>query len=293
MSDSRFVEWGFLLVTSSNVLLIGLVLTLLWQRLFPRAREEQAPDATQASDAAKAVPAPGTDAGLVADGQVQAAAQLIESAQQQDVLPLGQAMSDSLDLVGALDEVDEGAYPDWKKNNQAQIDDLLFNREALEFKLDDLKSKLDRAHKLVTNLHGQNRDLRGAEARLQRLSKEHERTQTQLLETRRERDGLQATVERLQAELVEWRERQSAALPVTEAAAVEDEVQHELEVLRESLEEERAKLSRTLVEKEFIEQVYIDTDAVTDDYQALQREHAALQEQLRALQARLEAGQSA
>ena len=36
MADSRFVEWGFLLVTLSNVLLIALVLTLLWQRLFPR-----------------------------------------------------------------------------------------------------------------------------------------------------------------------------------------------------------------------------------------------------------------
>lgn len=69
-------------------------------------------------------------------------------------------------------------------------------------------------------------------------------------------------------------------------------MQEELETLRESLEEERAKLSRTLVEKEFIEQVFIDTDAVTDNYQALQREHAALQEQLRALQARLAVSQS-
>ncbi|MDR6358449.1 hypothetical protein Q3H58_005120 [Pseudomonas psychrotolerans] len=74
---------------------------------------------------------------------------------------------------------------------------------------------------------------------------------------------------------------------------VDEEVKHELETLRESLEEERAKLSRTLVEKQFIEQVYIDTDAVTDDYQALQREHAALREQVQLLQARLEAGQSA
>ncbi len=296
MADYRLVEWGFLLVTGSNVLLIGLVLTLLWQRLFPRTREadEHPSDAAQPEDAVSAGPTAASAAELTPDSQAQAAANLIQSAQQQDVLPLGQAMSDSLDLMGRLDEVDGEAYPDWKKTNQAQIDELLSNREDLDFKLDDLKSKLDRAHKLVTSLHGQNREMRGAEAKFQRLSQEHGLIQTYLTETRRERDGLKVTVERLKAELEQLRQRSAAVPPsAAEPPAVDEEVQHELEVLRESLEEERAKLSRTLVEKEFIEQVYIDTDAVTDDYQALLREHAALQEQLRALQARLEAGQSA
>lgn len=280
MADSRFVEWGFLLVTLSNVLLIALVLSLLWQRLFPRAAQAANTAAAEVSED----PAPDTPA--------QVAAGLIEAAQRQNVLPLGQAMTDSLDLVGRLDDVDGAAYPDWKKTNQPHIDDLLSNREEFEFKLDDLKAKLDRAHKLVTNLHSQNREMRSAEANLHRMTLKHDRLQDQLTETRHERDKLRTTVEQLGIELAKLRRQHNPPASI-EAPEVGEEVKHELETLRESLEEERAKLSRTLVEKEFIEQVYIDTDAVTDDYQALQREHAALQEQLRILQARLETGQSA
>ncbi|MBB2896483.1 hypothetical protein [Pseudomonas sp. AS2.8] len=280
MNDARFVEWGFLLVTLSNVLLIALVLTLLWQRLFPRpealVEEREAPE-------------PGEPLPLTS--QAETAANLIDAARQADVEPLGQAMSDSLDLVGRLDGVEGDDYPDWKKTNQPYIDDLLAHRENLEFKLDDLKSKLDRAHKLVTNLHVQNREMRGAEAKLQRLSLEHDRVQGTLLEMRRERDQLKATVQRLGEDLLRLRQQPTA--PAAAASSeVDGQLQEELETLRESLEEERAKLSRTLVEKEFIEQVFIDTDAVTDSYQALQHEHAALQEQLQALQARLEAAQS-
>ena len=108
---------------------------------------------------------------------------------------------------------------------------------------------------------------------------------------RKQRDQLKATVQRLGEELLRLRQ-QPEAPGATGVPEVDGRLQEELETLRESLEEERAKLSRTLVEKEFIEQVFIDTDAVTDSYQALQQEHAALQEQLQALQARLEATQS-
>lgn len=280
MADSRFVEWGFLLVTLSNVLLIALVLTLLWQRLFPRP---------EAVVEVPAVSAPGEPLPLTS--QAETAASLIDAARQADVEPLGQAISDSLDLVGRLDGVAGDDYPDWKKTNQPYIDDLLSHRESLEFKLDDLKSKLDRAHKLITNLHVQNREMRGAEAKLQRLSLDHDRMQGTLLEVRRERDQLKVKVQRLGEELLRLRQ-QPAAPAAAGVAEVDGRLQEELETLRESLEEERAKLSRTLVEKEFIEQVFIDTDAVTDSYQALQQEHAALQEQLQALQARLDAAQS-
>ena len=283
MADSRFVEWGFLLVTLSNVLLIALVLTLLWQRLFPR------PEAVVEDLEVPAVSAPGEPLPLTS--QAETAASLIDAARQADVEPLGQAISDSLDLVGRLDGVAGDDYPDWKKTNQPYIDDLLSHRESLEFKLDDLKSKLDRAHKLITNLHVQNREMRGAEAKLQRLSLDHDRVQGTLLEVRRERDQLKVKVQRLGEELLRLRQ-QPAAPAAAGVAEVDGRLQEELETLRVSLEEERAKLSRTLVEKEFIEQVFIDTDAVTDSYQALQQEHAALQEQLQALQARLDAAQS-
>lgn len=177
MDDSRFVEWGFLLVTLSNVLLIALVMTLLWQRLFP-------PPVAVAEDEEAAEPGES----LALGSQAETAASLIDDARQADVEPLGQAMNDSLDLVGRLDGVEGDDYPDWKKTNQPYIDDLLSHRENLEFRLDDLKSKLDRAHKLISNLHVQNREMRGAEAKLQRLSLDHDRVQGALLEMRRERD---------------------------------------------------------------------------------------------------------
>jgi hypothetical protein len=178
MNQARLMDWGFTLITLCNLLLIALVVYLLWQRYF--ASGSAAKDDSAAVDQAPEVP----DAakGLLADAQHQ-------------LLAVGQALSDSLDLVEGLDGVDGESYPDWKKTNQPYIDELLSHRETLELKVDNMAAKLARAHKVVAGLHVQNRELRGAEALAQRLQTELARTQSTLSQIRQERDALLVEVQ--------------------------------------------------------------------------------------------------
>lgn len=99
----------------------------------------------------------------------------------------------------------------------------------------------------------QDRQLQGAEAKLQRLGLDLDRVQRTLLEMSKEGDQLKAKVRRLGEELLRLRQH-----PMALSAAVHGRLREVLEILRESLEEERAKRSRTLAEK-----VFLDTDAVT------------------------------
>ena len=99
----------------------------------------------------------------------------------------------------------------------------------------------------------QDRQLQGAEAKLQRLGLDLDRVQGTLLEMPKEGDQLKAKVRRLGEELLRLRQH-----PMALAAAVHGRLREVLEILRESLEEERAKRSRTLAEK-----MFLDTDAVT------------------------------
>lgn len=185
MNKTNLMEWGFFLITLCNILLIALVIFLLWQRYF-------ASDSTKEEKEAEAVPADVPEvAGALAN-------RLLADAQQQ-LLPIGQAMSDSLDLVEGLDGVDGESYPDWKKTNQPYIDQLLSHREALELKVDNMADKLARAHKVVAGLHVQNRELRAAEAQAQRLQTELARTQSTLSQVRQERDTLMVEVQQVRA----------------------------------------------------------------------------------------------
>lgn len=178
MNHARLMDWGFVLITLCNILLIALVVFLLWQRYFasdtkPKVEDDAEDQAPDVPDSAKT---------LLADTQ-------------QQLLGVGQALSDSLDLVEGLDGVDGESYPAWKKTNQPYIDELLSHREALELKVDNMTAKLARAHKVVAGLHVQNRELRAAEAQAQRLQAELTRTQTILSQVRQERDVLMLEVQ--------------------------------------------------------------------------------------------------
>lgn len=178
MDKARLMDWGFFLITLCNILLIALVIFLLWQRYF--AGNATATGEGDTEDKAPEVPDSGK--ALLADAQ-------------QQLLPIGQALSSSLDLVEGLDGVDGESYPDWKKTNQPYIDELLSHREALELKVDNMAAKLARAHKVVAGLHVQNRELRAAEALAQRLQADLTRTQTTLSQVRQERDALMVEVQ--------------------------------------------------------------------------------------------------
>ncbi|MDQ7913512.1 hypothetical protein RCF34_10340 [Pseudomonas sp. 102515] len=181
MSHAQLMDWGFVLITLCNILLIALVVLLLWQRHFAgdaaakvedASGEEQAPPVSDAVDSLPAdIPPP---------------------------LPAstGPAANRNVDLFDeGPEEVYDANYPEWKKSDDPYVEELLSHREALELKVDNMVMRLTRAHKVVTGLRAQNRELRASEAHAQRLQEELTRTQTSLAQMRQERDALLAEVQ--------------------------------------------------------------------------------------------------
>ena len=176
MSHAQLMDWGFVLITLCNILLIALVVFLLWQRYVASdaaskaegASEEQMPPVPEAVDS---LPADTQPPALPASG--------------------GPAVNRNVDLFDeGPEEVYDANYPEWKKSDDPYVEELLSHREALELKVDNMVMRLTRAHKVVTGLRAQNRELRASEAHAQRLQEELTRTQTSLAQMRQERDAL-------------------------------------------------------------------------------------------------------
>lgn len=176
MSHAQLMDWGFVLITLCNILLIALVVFLLWQRYVASdaaskaegASEEQVPPVPEAVDS---LPADTQPPALPASG--------------------GPAVNRNVDLFDeGPEEVYDANYPEWKKSDDPYVEELLSHREALELKVDNMVIRLTRAHKVVTGLRAQNRELRASEAHAQRLQEELTRTQTSLAQMRQERDAL-------------------------------------------------------------------------------------------------------
>jgi len=179
MSHAQLMDWGFVLITLCNILLIALVVFLLWQRHFangvaPKVEEEGEEQAAPVAAEVEHAPA--------------------DTAPQ----PSAPAPSRNLDLFdeGPLEVYDEN-YPDWKKSEDPYVEQLLSHREALELKVDNMVARLARAHKVVTGLRAQNRELRASEAHAQRLQEELTRTQGILSQIRQERDALLVEVQQV------------------------------------------------------------------------------------------------
>lgn len=180
MNHAQLMDWGFVLITLCNILLIALVVFLLWQRYV-------AGDAATKSEAAseeQPPPVPVAVENLPADTQPP---QLPASA-----APVANRNVDLFDE--GPEEVYDANYPEWKKSDDPYVEELLSHREALELKVDNMVMRLTRAHKVVTGLRAQNRELRASEAQAQRLQEELIRTQTTLAQIRQERDALMAEV---------------------------------------------------------------------------------------------------
>ncbi len=181
MSHAQLMDWGFVLITLCNILLIALVVFLLWQRYFAgdaAAKGEEAGEA-QAPALPEAVANPPADT-------------------QPPPLPVspGPAVNRNVDLFDeGPEEVYDENYPEWKKSDDPYVEELLSHREALELKVDNMVMRLTRAHKVVTGLRAQNRELRASEAQAQRLQEELTRAQTSLAQMRQERDALLVEVQ--------------------------------------------------------------------------------------------------
>lgn len=180
MNHAQLMDWGFVLITLCNILLIALVVFLLWQRYV-------------AGDAA-------TKAEAVSEEQPPPVPEAVENLPA-DTLPPQLPASTAPVANRNVDLFDEGPeevydanYPEWKKSDDPYVEELLSHREALELKVDNMVMRLTRAHKVVTGLRAQNRELRASEAQAQRLQEELIRTQTTLAQIRQERDALMAEV---------------------------------------------------------------------------------------------------
>ncbi len=217
---------------------------------------------------------------------------MLDDLSQERIAPIGQAFNSSMQLVSSMDGLEPAQYPQWRTDHQAEIDALVAKRTELEFQLEDLKAKLDRAHKVMTSLHAQNRKLKSNEGqtttlqvRVQHLNEEMSRLREQRelasKESAEAKRALQETQRQMKSQINQMQTEHE------EIERLNKLLREESDLLRVQLEREREVLSRTLVEKEFIETVFLETDAATDQlrqfksqYEELQKAHRLLQVQL-------------
>lgn len=334
MSDLSHLELGIMLAVAANLLLVAVVAGLTaWIYLQLSARKPQEAEQSQQAEITETL----ANNILLTD--------MLAEVSEHSIEPFDKALSQGFELASSIDGLAEANYAQWKLQHQSELDALLANRAEMEFKLDDLKAKLDRAHKLVTTLHAHKRQtdsrddkLGTLQVKLQHLKEQLTHLQTQreqsLGETselnqqlkqskryvkelenqardfeeqkrqqqvkfqhlREEMGHLQTQREQSLTESIELRrllnDAKQSGLDQIDKHRREIEEQNRLltllreesELLRGQLERERDVLSRTLLEKDFIESAFLETDAATDqllkfksDYEELQKAHRLLQ----------------
>lgn len=217
---------------------------------------------------------------------------MLDALSQQRIAPIGQAFNSSMHLVSSIGAVEPAQYPQWRSDHQAEINALVERRSELEFQLEDLKTKLDRAHKVMTSLHAQNRKLQSSEGQSSQLQVRVQHLNEEMARLREQRELAAKETAGVRKELQEAQRQSKSQINQLHSQREELErlnklLREESDLLRVQLEREREVLSRTLVEKEFIETVFLETDAATDqlrqfksDYEELQKAHRLLQVQL-------------
>lgn len=334
MGDLSHLELGIMLAVAANLLLVavvaGLTAWIYLQTAKKRPTEAEQEQQTASSEAL-------ANNRLLTD--------MLAEVSEHSVEPFDSALNQGYQLASSIDGVTAANYAEWKLQHQSELDALIANREALEFKLDDLKAKLDRAHKLVTTLHAHKRQadsrddklgtlqvkvqhlkeqlthlqtqreqslgeaaelnqqvkqskrhVKELESQLHGLEEKARQQQVKFQHLREEMAHLQTQREQSLTESIELRrllsDAKQAALDQIDKHHREIEEQNRLltllreegELLRGQLERERDVLSRTLLEKDFIESAFLETDAATDqllkfksDYEELQKAHRLLQ----------------
>lgn len=334
MSDLSHLELGIMLAVAANLLLVAVVAGLVaWIYLQSRSQQSSVADQEEQTATSEAL----ANNILLTD--------MLAEVSEHSIEPLDKALSQGFDLASSIDGLAEANYPDWKLQHQSELDDLIASRTELEFKLEDLKGKLDRAHKLVTTLHAHKRQsdsrddklgtlqikvkhlkeqltqlhtqreqslgetaelrqqlknskrhIKEVENQLLALEEQARQQQVKFQHLREEMARLQTLREESLAEAIESRrllnDSKQSGLDQIDKHRREIEEQNRLQtllreeavLLRAQLDREREVLSRTLLEKDFIESAFLETDAATDqllkfksDYEELQKAHRLLQ----------------
>lgn len=283
-------EIAILLVTISNLLLVVILAFIAFRLYLAQAsrRGEESENTPLSGEAAEATENPANT-----KGNVVLIDELLSEINTHSITPINDALHSSMQLVSDIHDVDSQQYPQWRHDHQAEIEKLLAQRQELEHQAHELKTKLERAHKLVTTLHQQNRQLNEQAGKLTILKQRHSRLTEDLRNLRAQRDTASHELEaahkslhKAKRELDSLREQQTLELEIKTKAL--NELREKSEALSQQLKLEQEVLSRTLVEKNFIEDAFVDTEAKLDELHALQREHEALKAAYSALSAERE-----
>ena len=202
MSDLSHLELGIMLAVAANLLLVAVVAGLVaWIYM-------------QSGRAPK---------GVVEDAQELNASETLSSnilltdmlaeVSEHSVEPFDKALNQSFELASSIDGLADESYPAWKLQHQPDLDALITGRAELEFKLEDLKNKLDRAHKLITTLHAQKRqtDSRDDKLNTVHVKIQHLKEEMFHLQAKREQ-GLSETTE-LQGQLKVSKQQAASSKP--------------------------------------------------------------------------------
>ena len=285
MSSYTTTELGILLVCATN-LVLAILLGILFYRSYLRSPDSADTEHRSWLSRAKKSRTSSNDTGddslLLSDMLSELSAISID--------PLDQALGSSLQLVADIDGLDPQHYPQWKHEHQREITALLAQRDELEAQLGEFKTKLDRSHKLVTTLHGQNRQMTAKigkvsslQARQQQLNDELSQLRQQNEQASKELRNSKRTLQDANLQMQEQRQQHEAEH--ASQMRLQQHLRETTEQLQQQLEGERAVLSRTLVEKDFIETAFIDTDALTDELRQLKLDYHTLQQAYQQLQA--------
>lgn len=179
---------------------------------------------------------------------------------QRDPKSLNRLIDRQGDLLGEMSQLDARQFDEWRKGKQAELDQLLQQKQRVQQDFARLKQSHDEAvHRL----------------REQELkSRQHQKTAAEAGALREELKGLQQQLQRAEARAFSAEQRAAGATEegdatvspgpsprLKELAGQLAEAEADRQRLRRQLEQMQDNLKRTLTEKEFIEDRFLALDA--------------------------------
>jgi hypothetical protein len=281
MGSYDTTELGILLVCATNLVLAALLCILFYRSYLHNAESASSgPHRRWLRRAKQPEPAVANEA-IIEERLL--LSDMLSELSEFSIEPLDLALSNSMQLVSDINGLEQQQYPQWKQDNQHELSALLAKRDELETQLGDFKDKLARSHKLVTTLHGQNREMIAKVGKVSNLQSRQQQLNQELSQLREEHSlaskELRSAKRSLQdANIQLQQQRQEHEAEHQAQVLLQEHLRKECDHLMKQLEGERAVMVRTLVEKDFIETAFIETDAATDELRQLKLEYQALKQ---------------
>lgn len=177
---------------------------------------------------------------------------------QRDPKALNRLIDQQGDLLSEMNQLDARQFDGWRRSKQAELDQLLQQKQRVLQDFARLKQSHDEA---VQRLRDQ-----------EVKSRQHQRTATEAQALRQQLQALQQELQQAEARAVSAEQNARSAQDGTAAPAAPQprvkelaeqlaEAEADRQRLRRQLEQSQDKLKRTLTEKEFIEDRFLALDA--------------------------------